>query len=171
MKHNEKLKLMFIVFFINYIIDRITKILAVKYLADGKEYSYIGNLIKITYAENTGAFLGAGSNLSSILKPLILIIIPIIVILWGIIYCIYKENNKLSIIYITSIVAGGIANIQDRIFNDGKVIDFLNFGIGETFRTGILNFADMSITFGAILFVFNELAKSKKEDVNKNLSN
>lgn len=160
-KKHEKIKLIVIVFFINYFLDRITKILAAKSLTPGKEYNYLGDLIRIIYVENTGAFLGAGSGMSEFLKLLILIIIPLIVIIYGIYYCIFKEENKLSLIFLTSIIAGGIANIQDRIFNDGKVVDFLNFGIGESFRTGILNFADMSITFGAILFIINELKRQK----------
>ena len=42
----------------------------------------------------------------------------------------------------------------DRLFNDFKVIDFMNFGIGGL-RTGILNAADLSVTFGVIvLFIF-----------------
>ena len=163
MKLRDKLKLMFIVFFINYIIDRITKLLAVKYL-QGKDYRFLGDLFRLTYIENEGAFLGMGSNLSDILQPLLLIILPLVFLVLGFLYCIYRENDKLAIIYLTSIIAGGVANIQDRIFNDGKVIDFLNFGIGPNFRTGILNTADMSITFGAILFVIYEFKRTKKTD-------
>ncbi len=43
----------------------------------------------------------------------------------------------------------------DRIFNDGKVIDFMNMGIGSL-RTGIFNMADVLIMVGmAFMLVFN----------------
>ena len=49
----------------------------------------------------------------------------------------------------------------DRILFGGYVTDFMNFGIGSL-RTGILNFADMSITFGAILLIFVQYFKERK---------
>ncbi len=163
MKYKNKLSLILIVFFVNYLLDRITKILAIEYLQN-KEYHFLGDMVVLTFAENTGAFLGAGQNLPQFIKYFIFIILPLIACILGILYCLFKENDKLSIIFIVSIAAGGIANIQDRIFNHGRVTDFLNFGIGNL-RTGILNVADMSITFGAILLLINELLKTKKQGI------
>jgi signal peptidase II len=49
-------------------------------------------------------------------------------------------------------LAGGISNLVDRIAL-GRVIDFLNVGIGP-FRTGIFNVADVAIMAGiAVLLV------------------
>ncbi|NLC94579.1 MAG: signal peptidase II [Bacilli bacterium] len=160
MKLSKQLSFIVLVFSINYFLDRITKIIAIKYL-QGKYYTFLGELIVLTYVENEGAFLGAGSNLPTFVKVIVFIILPLLICTGGIIYCLLKENDKYAIAYIVSIAAGGIANIQDRIFNDGKVTDFLNFGIGNL-RTGILNVADMSITFGAILLVIHEIRKELK---------
>lgn len=52
--------------------------------------------------------------------------------------------------------------MYDRIFNNGLVVDFMNFGIGNI-RTGILNVADLSITFGAILLFISTLIQERKE--------
>ncbi|MDD4289005.1 MAG: signal peptidase II, partial [Atribacterota bacterium] len=38
--------------------------------------------------------------------------------------------------------------------------DFLNFGIGNL-RTGILNIADMAITFGVILLIYSFIVKTE----------
>ena len=73
----------------------------------------------------------------------------------------------LQIACISTIIGGGISNIFDRILFSGFVTDFMNFGIGSL-RTGILNFADMSITFGAILLIFVQYIKETKH---KALSN
>ncbi len=77
------------------------------------------------------------------------------VIIGAIIYLIWGRNLSIfQEICLSSIIGGGISNVVDRIFNNGYVTDFLNFGIGRI-RTGILNFADMFITFGAILFLLS----------------
>lgn len=164
MKYTKQLTFIILVFSINYLLDRITKFLAIKYL-QGKYYSLLGELVVLTYVENEGAFLGAGSNFPPFVKLIIFIILPLLACIGGIIYCLIKEQDKFTIAYIVSIAAGGIANIQDRIFNDGKVTDFLNFGIGSL-RTGVLNLADMSITFGAILLIVHEILKEVKQKPN-----
>ena len=38
----------------------------------------------------------------------------------------------------------------DRVFHDGRVIDFLNLGLGPL-RTGIFNVADIAITGGVVV--------------------
>ena len=50
-------------------------------------------------------------------------------------------------------VGGGFGNLIDRIFNEGRVIDFVNIGIGSL-RTGLFNKADISITLGEVWFLF-----------------
>jgi len=54
---------------------------------------------------------------------------------------------------LTLILCGGIGNLIDRIFYQGMVIDMINFGIGNL-RTGILNLADLAITFGGGLMIY-----------------
>lgn len=50
-------------------------------------------------------------------------------------------------------LSGGLGNLLDRIMNDGRVIDFMNLGIGPL-RTGIFNVADVCITIGVVLLIF-----------------
>lgn len=47
-------------------------------------------------------------------------------------------------------LGGGISNLTDRIFNDGRVIDFMNIGLGGL-RTGIFNVADICVMAGTSL--------------------
>ncbi|MBH0192527.1 MAG: signal peptidase II, partial [Nitrospira sp.] len=49
-------------------------------------------------------------------------------------------------------LSGGVANLLDRMFYDGRVVDFMNLGIGG-FRTGIFNVADVCITAGVLLLI------------------
>jgi signal peptidase II len=47
---------------------------------------------------------------------------------------------------------GGVSNFADRILSDGRVVDFLNLGIGSL-RTGIFNVADVAIMAGVGLLI------------------
>ena len=60
------------------------------------------------------------------------------------------NTTRLSFIALSFVLAGGIGNVIDRLFHDGRVIDFLNLGLGSL-RTGIFNVADVAITGGVIL--------------------
>jgi signal peptidase II len=62
------------------------------------------------------------------------------------------------------ILCGGIGNLIDRIVRDGRVVDFMNMGIG-TLRTGVFNVADLGIVGGLLLLVVLELFKPKESPV------
>jgi signal peptidase II len=62
---------------------------------------------------------------------------------------------------IATILAGGLSNLFDRLTRHFRVVDFMNFGIGGL-RTGILNVADLSITFGGIALVLYVFLRSEK---------
>ena len=162
MTRKKQILLTLIVLAINILLDRVTKLLAVNYLQGHNPISYLYNTIVLEYAENRGAFLSLGSNWPDALKYILLIIIPILGCLYALYYCTFKLKDKKSIIIYVSIIGGGLGNLMDRLFNDFSVVDFLNFGIGSL-RTGILNVADMSVTFGIIALLFIR-SKEKKEE-------
>ena len=62
-----------------------------------------------------------------------------------------------------TIIGGGLGNLIDRLSNDFRVVDFINFGIGNV-RTGILNVADMSVTFGVIFLAIYSIHKKGVEN-------
>ena len=163
MTRKKQVLLTFVVLAINYSLDRITKLLAENYLQGREMLSYFYNTVVLEYAENRGAFLSIGSNWPDAIKYITLLIIPIMGCLYGLYYCAFKLTDKRTIIVFVSIIGGGLGNLLDRLFNNFRVVDFLNFGIGSL-RTGILNVADMSVTFGVIYLLFYQF-KSKKEIV------
>ncbi len=163
MTRKKQVLLTFVVLAINYSLDRITKLLAENYLQGREMLSYFYNTVVLEYAENRGAFLSIGSNWPDAIKYITLLIIPIMGCLYGLYYCAFKLTDKRTIIVFVSIIGGGLGNLIDRLFNNFRVVDFLNFGIGSL-RTGILNVADMSVTFGVIYLLFYQF-KSKKEIV------
>ncbi len=161
-----------IIIFVNISFDQVTKEYARQNYKGRGTIQVVGDIFIIHYAENDGAFLSLGSDLEEPYKTLVLTILPTI-FLFGFTFFILFFNKHLTMLQvacISTIIGGGISNIVDRILFGGYVTDFINFGIGGL-RTGILNFADMSITFGAILLIFVQYYKEKKlKTENKSIS-
>lgn len=150
----------------NIAIDQISKFIVRAKIATNEVIELIGDTFIMTKVENSGAFLGMGSELSSTLKWILLLILPVIV-LGGVLYYIItnKTLDRLSLIAFCCIVGGGIANVFDR-FMYGSVTDFFHIDLGGVFRTGIFNVADMSVSFGMILLVIASFKQKKQEKVN-----
>lgn len=146
----------------NIAIDQISKILIRIYVNYNEIIPLIGDTFIMTKVENSGAFLGLGSDLNPTIRFLVLLLLPILVLGYLIYYIIKtKALDKYSIIALTAIAGGGIANVYDRIVY-GEVTDFLHIDFGGIFRTGIFNIADVSVSTGMImLFVGTFILKKK----------
>ena len=142
-----------IIIALSIFLDQISKILIRKNVEQYSDIKLIGEYFILTNVENSGAFLGMGSDFSPIMKSVFLIILPIIVLISIIIY-VYrdKEIDKISLIGFSIIIGGGIGNIFDRIIY-GSVTDFLFIDLGGIFKTGIFNIADLAVTTGMFLIL------------------
>lgn len=125
----------------------------------------IDHYLTLTKVENSGAFLSLGHTLPSHIKTILLNIIPLLALIAGIVFILVKTSlPKISVIGLSFIIGGGIGNIYDRILY-GSVTDFLHIDF-IIFRTGIFNFADVSIMVGMFLVLIQTLSQ-KKEVVSK----
>lgn len=159
--------LVIIVLFCNIACDQGTKVLAREHLQGKARIDVVGDIFVLQYAENTGAFLSFGAELHQPFKFILLIFLPALIILAALVYLILsKKFNYFQVILIASMIGGGASNLFDRIYFDGRVTDFMNFGIGGL-RTGILNFADLSITFGVVLLIIEEFIREHKKKKEK----
>ena len=153
--------------FLSIALDQISKIWVRNNFESYIENSIIGDVFTLIKVENTGAFLGMGSELPESLRILLLIVLPIIVLIFITIYTyIDKELDKISIIGFSLIIGGGIGNIFDRIVY-GSVTDFFYLDFGSIFKTGIFNIADMFVTTGMILILYPIVKEQIKKYRNK----
>lgn len=165
MNRKQKIILITVLITISIILDQISKIWVRSNIESYTETSLIGDFFTLIKVENTGAFLGMGSELSELPRLLILIILPIIVLISITIYTyISKTLNQFEIIGFSLIIGGGIGNIYDRILY-GSVTDFLYINLGGIFKTGIFNIADLSVTMGMILILLGTYINSKRQSV------
>ena len=150
--------MIYIIIILSVIIDRITKILAVKGLKD-KSIDIINGVFRLSYVENKGAAFGIGS------KSTILLTLFSVLILIGVIFALlkFKPQEKTAKISAALIIGGALGNIIDRVVQ-GYVVDFLDFYL---INYPVFNFADCCIVIGAILFCIYVLFIYKDEKVEK----
>jgi signal peptidase II len=133
--------------------DQLTKDVARQYLALEPPQSWFYDTVRLQYAENTGAFLSLGGGFSEGIRVLLFQVFPALCLV-ALATVLFAQQIPLSTAIAWSLVlSGGLGNLLDRIMNDGRVIDFMNLGIGSL-RTGIFNVADVCITTGVVLLIF-----------------
>jgi signal peptidase II len=145
------------------VLDQLTKEIAIRLLKGTPPIIYLGNLFRFEYAENPGAFLGLGGGLSDGLRFwLMTVVVGLILLLcvWSVVRD--SKLGRVATFGFALVIAGGVSNLLDRLFRtDGKVVDFMNLGIGSL-RTGIFNIADVAILGGVFLVLIPALQPSKK---------
>lgn len=150
-----------------FLIDQLTKRWAELSLQGQQAIDFLGGHFQLTYARNTGAFLGMGGQLSRETRFVVFALIVVIGLggmLW---YLIKKEKSLLNLIAYSFILAGGLGNLYDRIFNpNGYVTDFLFIYVYEFIRTGVFNIADVFIVFGVLLAIYKEYVFDKRIKTN-----
>ena len=151
----------------NIAIDQISKFWVRANVGERTVSSIIGDVFTLHNVENSGAFLGMGSNLNPTLKVIVLLILPIAVLGWVLMH-IFKEKDmdQWSLIGFCCIVGGGIANVFDR-FVYGSVTDFWHIDFGGGIQTGIFNLADVSVSTGMIMLLISAIIHRKKDKEQK----
>ena len=152
--------------------DQGTKSLARKHLVQGQTLSYFQDTFRLQFMENTGAFLGMGDSLPDNLRFTLFTLLVAAFLLAGLGYLLFSSRTDLQfILAATLILGGGVSNLADRIRYDGRVVDFMNVGLGDL-RTGIFNVADMCIMGGTgllLLFLFRTRGLELKKTMRNKL--
>lgn len=133
--------------------DRAAKHLAESHLKGAPPQSFLGGTLRLQYIENTGAFLSLGAGWASSTRFWLLTVPAALALFLIAIHILRRAPPDLqSLVAYSLILAGGLANLWDRVLRQGRVVDFLNLGVGWL-RTGIFNVADLALTVGIALLV------------------
>lgn len=140
--------------------DQLTKYYVVTNYTLGESVPIIDGIFNLTYIHNSGAAFGILKNQRWFFLAITAIIIIICVTM------LIRRTYKSKWMYwaICTVLGGGVGNMIDRIFRDGKVIDFIEFGF---FEFPIFNLADIAVTVGAImifLYFLSDMIKDVKGD-------
>jgi signal peptidase II len=132
--------------------DRVTKQVAATMLAGTPSRSFLADTCRLEYVENEGAFLGLGAEWPRPVRTALFSMGT------GVLLCVMAAMAmrlhwpRPALLGLALFVAGGASNLLDRV-TYGKVIDFMNVGLGPV-RTGIFNVADVAIMLGVGIVVF-----------------
>jgi len=149
----------------NIIIDQVSKFLVRQHVEYREETKLIGDAFIMTNVENSGAFLGLGSDLNPTIKLIVLLILPVVVLFLALRYVLTnKLLDQWTIVGLSFVIGGGIGNIYDRIVY-GSVTDFFHIDLGGIFRTGIFNIADVSVMIGMGCILVSAILNRKKNPV------
>ncbi|WP_460116884.1 signal peptidase II [Pseudomonas sp. H2_A12] len=111
---------------------------------------------------NPGAFLSLGAALPPQVKQLIFIVGVAVVVAWAMGWSLSNWNQPLrKVLPLYAIALGGIANLIDRVFRDGHVVDYMVLNVGPA-HTGVFNIADIAITVGALYLLIELFMKPRK---------
>lgn len=162
MAFSRKIGLSLSIIFSTIIFDHVTKDIAQKTLKFMPPKIYLGDFFRLQYAENEGAMLGMGSDLSPELRFWFLTVFVGLLLAALIVYLLFSRGMGRVQVWAFSLIAGGgVSNFIDRLLNDGRVVDFMNMGIGWL-RTGIFNVADVGIMVGlGLILTFGGMARKK----------
>lgn len=128
--------------------DQVTKRIATEALKGHPTRIYFGDTFRFTWATNEGAFLSLGANLPDAARYWILTIAVGLLLLGIVVYAVAsKKLTSGQVAGYALIAGGGFSNWVDRARFDGKVVDFMNMGLGSL-RTGVFNVADLAILAG-----------------------
>lgn len=146
------------------LLDQITKFWVRINFEYGRPHRILGDWVRLTYIENPGMAFGieVGGQLFFTLFALLATVVIMV-------YIFRARNETPSLrIALALILGGAIGNLIDR-FLYGKVVDFVDVGVGAT-RWPIFNVADSAVTVGMIILIalvlFNrnrDASKEKKE--------
>ena len=130
-----------------WILDVVTKVLAVRLLTPGQPVSIIGDTVTWTLVRNSGAAFSMATGYTWVLT---LVATGVVI---GIIWMGRRLVSPWWALGLGMILGGALGNLVDRFFRSpgplrGHVVDFLSIGWWPVF-----NVADPAVVGGAILLV------------------
>jgi signal peptidase II len=142
--------------------DQVSKHVVSTHLMDRARQSYLGDSVRLEYSENTGAFLSLGAGLPWWARTALFSVGTAFLLIGCIVAAFTRRFSPVALFGLWLLFAGGLSNLVDRVVH-GRVVDFLNVGIGPV-RTGIFNVADMAIMLGVALLVGGSRVRRDVED-------
>ena len=130
------------------VIDQITKNWAVDSLPLLEPQPFIGEILQLTLLYNSGAAWGMGSEITSVVTCLQLVIVAGVIL-----FAVKAVRSPWYTAALGLIMGGALGNIHDRLLREpgpfrGAVVDFLELPSWPVF-----NIADMAVVGGAIMIV------------------
>ena len=126
---------------------------------DHGEYTIIDGFFKFIWRENAGAAFSAFQGWTTFLIAISCIALIVVIA----IFFSHKVTCRLALFAMGCITAGIVGNLYDRLFNDGRVRDFIDVYV-SAYHWPTFNVADSLLCIGVGLLIFST---TKTYDINK----
>jgi len=130
-----------------FVIDQLTKVLAVQKLQGRDSIELIPDVISLTFLRNSGAALGTGAGFTIVLSIVAIAVCVVVVRMSA------RLRDRGWAIGLGLLLAGALGNLADRLFREpsplkGRVVDFIDYG------PFVGNVADIALTLAALLIIW-----------------
>jgi len=139
-----------LIVFLGLLLDRLSKLWALKALKEKDGVVLIKDIFKLEYLENRGAAFGILQN------KLVLLALVTLLVIAGMIYYIikYKPKSKFIRISFALIISGALGNLYDRIFYK-YVVDFILVHYKDVYYFPTFNIADSLVVVGTLILAIS----------------
>jgi signal peptidase II len=148
-----------LVFICGLFLDLYSKKIIFNWLQDTGSFSIIKGFLSLIMAENTGAAFGiaAGRRLLLIATSIIALAGVIAIFIFG------HVRQRLVQVALALFAAGVAGNLYDRIFNDGRVRDFIDVVYWPGVHWPAFNLADSMLCISVALLIISTLRPHYKD--------
>ncbi len=133
-------------------LDYLTKQVVVRTLRHYDQIDVVGQYVRLTFIENTGAAFGI--HIGSYDRLFFLGLTALALCALALMYWVTPARDRMRLVAIALLCGGAIGNLIDRVRSARGVIDFIDLGIGDL-RWPVFNLADLAVTTGAILLALS----------------
>lgn len=146
------------------LLDQASKAVARQRLVGAPAREFVSGLLRIEYAENPGAFLSLGANLPDETRFVVFTVFVVALLIGLAVFALRMPDDTpmAVVVAIALVIGGGLSNLIDRLVNDGRVVDFMQLGVGPL-HTGVFNVADVAIMSGLALMLLSLAMPSKRD--------
>ena len=141
--------------------DQLSKLLAVSTLEVHRPIPVIAPVFELMLTYNEGAafsMLGDASGWQRWLFITLASVVSVLLVIW---LSRLKAGERATGWALTLILGGAVGNLVDRVFRDGRVVDFIYLHY-ERFHWPAFNLADTAICVGAAILVLTSFRKEHR---------
>lgn len=143
--------------------DQITKLFVHSTFQVNEAITVIPSFLSFVYTRNNGFAFGLLQKAPPSLQEVFFIGVPVFaLILIVLIFIKLRDNQILTSVALTTILAGAVGNLIDRL-QHGFVIDFMDFHFQNRLHFPPFNIADCSIIIGVLIMFVNTLMLDKNK--------
>jgi signal peptidase II len=130
-----------------WVLDQLSKVLAVAWLDDGESVTLVPHVFWLTLTRNAGAAFSTGTGFTVLLSLIAVVVVVTVLRLAA------KLRDRWWAVGLGLLLGGAVGNLTDRILREpapfrGHVVDFLHLTHWPVF-----NVADIALTFAAVTII------------------